>query len=148
MPTHYQGNEREVRALNTFIKLQRAADSLNARLQPELIRAGLTVSQFGVLEALLHLGPMCQKELGEKLLQSGGNITMVINNLQKRNLVKRTRDRQDRRFVQVALTAEGRNLIAELFPRHARSIADQMKVLSEAEQESLAGLCKRLGKQD
>ncbi len=148
MPTHYQGNEREVRALNTFIKLQRAADSLNARLQPELIRAGLTVSQFGVLEALLHLGPMCQKELGEKLLQSGGNITMVINNLEKRNLVKRTRDRQDRRFVQVALTAEGRSLIAEIFPRHARSIADLMKVLSASEQESLAGLCKRLGKQE
>ncbi|GMU53141.1 MAG: hypothetical protein AMXMBFR33_22870 [Candidatus Xenobia bacterium] len=147
MPTHYQGDEREVRALNAFIKLQRAVESLNGRLQPELTRAGLTVSQFGVLEALLHLGPMCQKELGQKLLQSGGNITMVINNLEKRNLVKRTRDRQDRRYVQVALTAEGRKLIVELFPHHARSIADQMEVLSAAEQDSLALLCKRLGKQ-
>lgn len=148
MPTHYHGNEREVLALNAFIKLQRAADSLNARLQPELTRAGLTVSQFGVLEALLHLGPMCQKELGKKLLQSGGNITMVINNLEKRQLVKRTRDRHDRRYVQVALTSEGRALISELFPRHARSIAGQMEVLSQSEQESLAGLCRRLGKQD
>ncbi len=136
-----------MRALNTFIKLQRAAESLNARLQPELTRAGLTVSQFGVLEALLHLGPMCQKELGQKLLQSGGNITMVINNLEKRNLVKRTRDRQDRRYVQVALTAEGRNLIVELFPGHARAIAGQMEVLSAAEQDSLAAFCRRLGKQ-
>lgn len=147
MPTHYTGEIREVSALNAFIKLQRAANSLNARLLPELTRAGLTTSQFGVLEALLHLGPMCQKELGEKLLQSGGNITMVINNLEKRDLVKRTKDRSDRRYVQVALTPGGRELIEGLFPRHLATIVKLMGALSAAELEELGRLCKRVGKQ-
>ncbi len=148
MPTHYRGETREVDALNAFIKLKRAANSLDARLTPELTASGLTTSQFGVLEALLHLGPMCQKELGEKLLQSGGNITMVINNLEKRELVKRTRDRSDRRYVQVVLTDEGRSLIAELFPRHLATIVSMMSVLSAGELEQLGKLCRRLGKQE
>lgn len=147
MPTHYTGKSSEVEALNAFIKLQRAANSLNARLLPELTRAGLTTSQFGVLEAILHLGPMCQRELGEKLLQSGGNITMVINNLEKRNLVQRQRDRKDKRFVRVVLTREGRDLIAELFPSHLARIVQLMSVLSLEEQSELGGLCKRVGKQ-
>lgn len=147
MPTHYAGKEVEVAALNAFIKLQRAANSLNARLLPDLTQAGLTTSQFGVLEALLHLGPMCQKALGEKLLQSGGNITMVINNLERRNLVQRTRDRSDRRYVQVVLTREGRELIESLFPRHLQAIVQQMSVLSPSELEQLGLLCKRVGRQ-
>ncbi len=47
---------------------------------------GLTESQFGVLDSLFHLGPMKQKEIGKKILKSGGNITMVINNLEKRGI--------------------------------------------------------------
>lgn len=147
MPTHYTGEASEVAALNAFIKLQRAANSLNARLLPELTRAGLTMSQFGVLEALLHLGPMCQKELGAKLLQSGGNITMVINNLEKRQLVQRKRERSDKRYVQVVLTEGGRRLIAELFPRHLDTIVELMGALSSSELEQLGQLCRRVGKQ-
>jgi len=146
MVTHYQGTEREVRALNAYIKLLRAAESVVARLSHALREEdGLTISQFGALEALLHLGPMCQRELGSKLLKSSGNITMVVDNLEKRGLVERRREGDDRRMVTVLLTPEGQKLIADIFPRHAALIADEMSVLTPDEQDTLGCLCRRVG---
>lgn len=146
MGTHYKGTPREVRALNAFIKLNRAAESLGARLAEQLARHELTVSQFGVLELLLHLGPRCQKEIAHKLLKSGGNITLVIDNLERRGLVERVRNQDDRRYVTVHLTGGGRRLIEEVFPRHVESIVEEMGALSPKEQELLGDLCKRVGK--
>ena len=105
----------------------------------------LTVSQFGVLETLHHLGPMCQSTLGAKLLRSGGNITMVIDNLEKRGLVHRQRDPEDRRMTVINLTKAGEELIQRVFPNHLQSIVQQMSVLSPQEQIQLGDLCKRLG---
>jgi MarR family transcriptional regulator, 2-MHQ and catechol-resistance regulon repressor len=145
MPTHYRGSDDEVRALNAYIKLTRAAESVTARLAPGLEAAGLTTSQFGALEALFHLGPMCQRELGRKLLKSGGNVTLVVDNLEKRGLVRRERGRQDRRFVTVHLTEAGQQLIAAFFPRHATAVVEQMAVLTPSEQDELGRLCRKLG---
>src|SRR5260370_7975548 len=75
MPTHYRGTAQERAALDAYIKLMRAADSVTARLDPLMRAADLTVGQFGALEALLHRGPLCQRDLGRKLLRSGGDIT-------------------------------------------------------------------------
>ncbi len=147
MPTHHAGTEDEKRALNAFITLMRAADSLTARLSEGLADHDLTASQFGLLETLMHLGPLCQKELAHKLLVSGGNVTMVVDNLEKRGLVTRERSSADRRLVTVALTAAGRKLIAAAFPRHLATIVAQFKILSSAEQETLRRLCRTLGTQ-
>ncbi len=146
MPTHYQGTPQETLALNTFIRLSRAAESVNARLQQNGALDGLTTSQFGVLETLFHLGPMCQSQIGEKLLRSGGNITLVIDNLQKLGLVTRRREPQDRRKVTVSLTQAGEELIRRVFPVHLAAIVAEMGHLTPAEQEQLGKLCKKLGK--
>jgi MarR family 2-MHQ and catechol resistance regulon transcriptional repressor len=74
MGTHYQGTQAETDALNAYIKLMRAAESVTARAHNVLPKE-ITLSQFGVLEALLHRGPLCQGELASKLLRSGGNVT-------------------------------------------------------------------------
>jgi MarR family 2-MHQ and catechol resistance regulon transcriptional repressor len=145
MRRKYQGSEQERRALSAFVKLIRAAESLAGRLQAQVTAEGLTGSQFGVLEALLHLGPLCQRELGEKLLKSTGNITMVVDNLEKRGLVRRERSAQDRRYITVHLTDEGRQLISEVFPRHAAAVTREMSVLTAEEQDELARLCRKLG---
>lgn len=145
MGTRHKGKDDEVRALDAYIKLMRAAESVSARLAPHLTRAGLTVSQFGALEALYHLGPLCQRDLGRKILKSGGNITMVVDNLEKRGLVERERAEDDRRYITIHLTKAGRKLIGELFPRHAVAIQAEMGVLSAAELEKLGRLCKRVG---
>ena len=145
MPTHYRGAPAEVAALDAYIKLMRAADSVTARLEPIMASAGLTVGQFGTLEALLHLGPLCQRDLGRKLLRSNGNITVVVGNLARRGLVRRTRRPDDRRFITVTLTDKGRRLIGGMFPSHARHVVREMRALSPADQAELGRLCRQLG---
>src|SRR5262249_12648317 len=137
MATHYNGSERERRALGAFVKLVRAAESVNARLAGGIAGAGLTGSQFGALEALYHLGPPCQRELGEKLLKSTGNITMVVDNLEKRGLARRVRGTEDRRYVTVHLTEDGERLIRDIFPVHAAAVAAEMSRLTPEEQDEL-----------
>ncbi|RMH70001.1 MAG: MarR family transcriptional regulator [Gemmatimonadetes bacterium] len=146
MGTHYHGTEDEIRALNTFIKFTRANESLHARLNQSNTTGGLSGSQFGVLEALYHLGSMCQTELSQKLLKSGGNITMVIDNLEKNGLVERRRSVQDRRKYEIHLTEKGEALIQEIFPGHVAAIMAEMSALSAEEQETLGQLCRKLGK--
>jgi MarR family transcriptional regulator, 2-MHQ and catechol-resistance regulon repressor len=146
MPTHYQGSKDTIRALNAYVNLMRASDSVAARMSAQIEESGLTLGQFGVLEVLLHLGPMCQHELGEKLLRSGGNVTLVIDNLEKHGWVRRERQKDDRRMVQVHLTPKGQRLIARVFPGHAEAVAREMSWLTAEEQETLRRICRKLGK--
>ncbi len=146
MPTHYQGTPQEILALDTYIKLTRAVNTLEGRLNRRGAMGDLTTSQFGVLEALLHLGPMCAGELSNKLLKSTGNMTLVLDNLEKRGLVRRVRDHEDRRMIMIELTPEGRELIETIFPAQVNAILAEMQTLSENEQRELASLCRKLGK--
>jgi MarR family 2-MHQ and catechol resistance regulon transcriptional repressor len=148
MGTRYCGTEDEVRALNAYIKLIRATDSVSTRIHRHLDAANLTVTQFGVLEALFHLGPLYQRDLAEKLLKSGGNITLVIDNLEKRDLVKRDRVAEDRRCIKVCLTEKGQQLISQIFPSHVAVVVKEMSILTASEQEELGRLCRRLGKKE
>ncbi len=148
MPSHYRGNLKIIRSLNAFINLMRASESVISRLQKRLSAEGLTASQFGALETLLHLGPLCQTELGKKLLKTDGNVTMVVNHLEKRGLARRVRAGDDRRFVSVRLTSKGRALIRKIFPRHASAIKEEMSALSNLEQETLRKLCRKLGRKN
>lgn len=145
MLTYYQGTAKERRALGAYIKLLRAADSVRNRAMDHLAADSLTPSQFGVLETLLHRGPLCQRDIASKLLVSGGNITMVIDNLEKRRLVERRRSRDDRRYITVTLTPSGRHLISRVFPRHVARVVEEMSVLTPAEQDLLGNLCRRVG---
>lgn len=148
MGTHFKGNESEKTTLNAFIKLMRSVESLNNRLNRHLAEADLTVSQFGTLEVLYHLGPLNQRAIGEKLLKSGGNITMVIDNLEKCGYVERKKDPSDRRAVLIHLTKEGEAFIKDFFPRHLEKIKEEFSVLSEKEKNQLADICKKLGKKE
>ncbi|MBT8331812.1 MAG: MarR family transcriptional regulator [Deltaproteobacteria bacterium] len=145
MQNHYGGNKKERSALKTYVTLMRAAESVTHRIHQHLSSTGLTLSQFAALEALYHLGPLSQKEIGKKILRSSGNITMVIDNLEKRGLVQRKRHTVDRRYFIVHLTSQGKKLIGDIFPRHAAVIATEMAVLSAGERETLSKLCKKLG---
>jgi MarR family 2-MHQ and catechol resistance regulon transcriptional repressor len=145
MGTHYDGRPVERRALDAYIKLTRALSSVEARLAPGLAEVGLTPTQLGILEALLHLGPLGQRTLAAKLLSSGGNITTVVDNLERRALVRRERRDDDRRHVTVHLTSEGRRLISRVFPRHVGAIVAAFAALTPAEQDTLGRLTKKLG---
>ena len=146
MPTRYRGTETEVRALNAFINLARAVDSLTGRLSADLEGRGVTLAQFGVLEAIHHLGPLCQKELAAKLLRSGGNVTVVVDNLEKHGWVRRERQANDRRLIRIHLTEAGRALIERVFPKHVETLVEQFSALEPQEQEELRRLCRKLGR--
>lgn len=144
MGTRHRGSIEEINALNTFIKLQRAAESVSTRVH-SILPENLTITQFGVLEALHHIGPLCQGELAEKLLRSGGNLTLVVDNLEKAGYVLRERDPADRRFVVVKLTSKGADYISALFPRVVDNVAREMGALSSTELSDLGRLCKKVG---
>lgn len=146
MPTHYRGAPEEISALDAYIKLMRASESVSSRINA-VLPASLTLSQFSVLEALLHLGPLCQRQLAAKLLRSTANLTLVVANLEKGGLIKRVRQADDLRFVSVSLTAKGRRLISALFPKVATAVTREFSVLSVPEKTELGRLTKRLGLQ-
>jgi MarR family transcriptional regulator, 2-MHQ and catechol-resistance regulon repressor len=145
MGSHYKGTQNQIRALNTYIKFSRAFDSVKTRLDQKNISGAVSETQFGALEALYHLGALTQKDIGEKLLISKSNVVAVIDKLEDANLVKRQRSSEDRRFIFIHLTEEGRTTIEELLPYHVASIVEEMSCLTPDEQEELGRLCRKLG---
>lgn len=146
MPTHFEGPDDQKRALDTYIKLMRAAESVARRALVHVQAAGLTEGQFGVLEALHHLGPLKLSELARKHLRSPNNLTVIVNNLEKNGLVERRRCATDRRITFVHLTQAGAEAIEHLFPLHAAAVAQELTLLTKEDQALLDGLLRRLGK--
>lgn len=144
MTTRQYGKQAD-RALTLWVKLARAFSVFNKRTQDHIRMFGLTQPQFGVLESLGHLGPMTIGELCKKMLVSGGNMTVVIDNLEKEGLVERVREDRDRRSVMIQLTAKGKKLFKAIFSKHAEYVTKLASVLTTAEQEQLGGLLKKLG---
>jgi MarR family 2-MHQ and catechol resistance regulon transcriptional repressor len=106
----------------------------------------LTITQFGVLEVLYHLGSLSQKQIGAKLLKSGGNMTLVIDNLVKHGYVQRRRCEEDRRVTFVDLTPAGRAKLEAVLPVHVAAIVEEMSILSAGEQVELGRLLRKLGR--
>jgi MarR family 2-MHQ and catechol resistance regulon transcriptional repressor len=146
MPTHFTGSRAEMRTLDTFIKLTRCTNSILARLAEKQTVGDLTYSQFAVLEALYHLGPLTQGAISSKILKSTSNITTVIDNLERDGLVRRDRDTKDRRVIHVQLTEAGQRKIEVVFPNHVAALVEEFSVLSASEQDTLGDLCKKLGR--
>lgn len=145
MSTHYKGNKKELLALNAWITLLRASESVFKKIKPSMVQNRLTTTQFAVLEVLLHLGSLSQKDISDKLLRSSGNTVKVIDNLERDGLVLRKPNLNDRRAYQVVLTEGGKERIIKTFPNHVRSIVETFSILNEEEQVELSRLCKKLG---
>jgi MarR family transcriptional regulator, 2-MHQ and catechol-resistance regulon repressor len=116
-----------------------AVESLN------LSRAGLGDSDFRVLEVLLHKGPLPVNTIGPKVWLTPGSISVAVDRLEKKALVKR-KNTEDRRVRLVELTAKGRALITKTFREHAAAMEEAAGVLSKEERLILLRLLKKLGK--
>jgi MarR family transcriptional regulator, 2-MHQ and catechol-resistance regulon repressor len=132
-------------ALSLWVKLARASQTFGKLTQKHIQSFELTEPQFGVLECLAHLGPLTLGELSRKHLVSGGNMTCVVDNLEKEDLVERIHSKTDRRAINVQLTQKGKNLIDGIFIKHAEYVTQLASVLTESEQEELSSLLKKLG---
>ncbi len=132
-------------ALGLWVKLARV-HALMLRLSArDINRYGLTQPQFAVIESLGHLGPMKMKVLGAKMLVTGGNMTVVVDNLEKAGLVERARCLEDRRATWIRLTEKGDGLFKKIFPQHAECVAGALSVLTAKEAGELSRLLKKFG---
>jgi MarR family 2-MHQ and catechol resistance regulon transcriptional repressor len=148
MGTKYRGSAAEVRALNAFIALLRAADAVTDSTHRDLGAYALTISQFAALEALHHCGDLCQGDLAGKLMRSYGSVTSLLDGLERRGLLTRRRSSDDKRFVTASLTPAGRRLVARIMPGHVRRIVKRFSVLTPLEQDRLRAIGRRLGRND
>src|SRR3954468_13967288 len=103
------------------------------------------LSDFAILEALLHKGPMLVNEIGRRIELTSGSVTTAIDRLEARGLVERSADAGDRRVKKVALTRSGRALITRIFDKHKADLDDAADGLTRAERETLIALLKKLG---
>ncbi|MBU3089155.1 MarR family winged helix-turn-helix transcriptional regulator [Clostridium gasigenes] len=130
--------------LKTLIALSRCTQNVHKREYRTIKEGGLTVSQFAVLEILYHKGDLRVCDIIHKSLFTGGNMTVVIDNLVKENLVKRCIDPTDRRVNLISITEDGRNIISEIFPKHLENINGIFSVLTSEEKKKLISLLKKL----
>jgi MarR family transcriptional regulator, 2-MHQ and catechol-resistance regulon repressor len=132
-------------ALGLWVKLARAFSTFSKKSTESIRSFGLTEPQFAVLETLGHLGSMTIGTLCKKQLVSGGNMTLVVDNLAKEDLVRRVHSQDDRRTIIVELTDKGKALFEAIFPQHAENITKAASVLTDEEIETLSRLLKKLG---
>lgn len=130
--------------VDAYVRLVRTADRVFADVSRGLVEHNLTASQFSALKALRLKGPMQQKDVASSILKSTGNVTLVIDNLERRGLVLRTRGVSDRRVFDVALTDLGRELFDSIYDAHLDRIRQSMGSLDSNDCESLIQLLERL----
>ncbi len=130
---------------HVYVVLSRASEALHAHTKADIESHGLTQTEFAILEALYHKGPMLLGEVQKKILVSSGGITFLIDKLVARGLVQRRLCESDRRARYAELTDAGRELIAGIFPGHAEVIRRAVSGLTPEEQQTLTALLKKLG---
>jgi len=138
---------RDREGIHLWLLLWKATKALEAHARRSVQGTGLGLSDFGVLEALLHKGPLPVNALRQKVLLSSGSTTATVDRLERRGLVKRAATATDRRSRIVHLTQKGSNLISELFREHARDMERAFSALDEDERDTLANVLRKLGRQ-
>jgi MarR family 2-MHQ and catechol resistance regulon transcriptional repressor len=141
-----QGAENDAQhALKLWVVLSRTVNAVARHTEADIARHGIGMTEFGILEALYHKGPLLLREVREKILISGGGVTYVVDKLVDKGLVERRACSRDRRATYAALTAEGEALIERIFPEHARCLAHALSGLTPEEKDAATALLKRLG---
>src|ERR1700761_2563162 len=136
--------EDDLSGIRVWLMLWRAGRAVEFHAQRSVARFGIVMSDFGVLEALLHLGPLTAKQLGATVLLTSGSVTAVIDRLAARGLVRREENTRDRRACIVRLTAAGRRLIERAFGQHRTKWEEALEGFSTDERMTLLPLLRRL----
>lgn len=132
-------------SLKLWIVLARAYGAIAAHVEAEVARNELTSTEFGILEALHHKGPMLLGEIQKKILVTSGGITYLVDRLVTKGLVKRQECPKDRRARYAVLTPAGSALISGIFPAHAQVITKAVAGLSARERAEATKLMRKLG---
>ena len=142
-----KGNPKQNHAsVHVWLILMKAFQALMPHAQKSIARTGLGDSDFRVLEALLHKGPLPVNTIGPKVWLTPGSISIAVDRLVRKGLVVRKEQPADRRVRRVELTRKGRALIAATFGHNAAAMKNVVNVLSKNEQTTLLRLLNKLGK--
>lgn len=133
-------------SLDLYIALSRASEWVNAHGDRDIRKYGLNRTEFGVLELLYHKGAQPIQQIGGKVLMSSGNITYVVDKLEKKEYVKRKTSTEDRRLIFAEITEKGKQFIDEVFPKHTEVIEKAVAGLTAEEKKAASQLLKKLGK--
>jgi MarR family 2-MHQ and catechol resistance regulon transcriptional repressor len=133
--------------VHVWLLLWKANKALEAHAQRSVHALGMCLSDFAVLEALLHKGPLPMNAIGKKVLLTSGSMTAAVDRLERRGLVERQDDPNDRRARIVHLTGAGRKSIRKLFAAHERDMERPVSSLTSGEIESLTGALRKLGRE-
>jgi MarR family 2-MHQ and catechol resistance regulon transcriptional repressor len=125
--------------------LWKAAKAVEKVDKASIAETGLGLSDFAIMEALLHKGPLTINQIGKKVLLTSGSMTVAVNRLESRGLVKRIQDPADGRCFYVHLTKEGRKTIKTAYANHERNLEKIARVLSDDERTELVQLLKKIG---
>src|SRR5688572_6853875 len=132
--------------VHVFLVLMKAAHAAQAYAEKSILGLEMCGSDFAVLEALLHKGPLPVNEIGKKVLLTSGSITVAVDRLESKGLVERRAHGTDRRARIVHLTKEGRKVITNAYADHAADMEKLASVsLTRAERKTLIGLLKKIG---
>ncbi|MDQ1912061.1 MarR family transcriptional regulator [Paenibacillus sp. GD4] len=143
---HEDGMQRRKElSLRLFIVMNRAVNWVNKHAEEDIQKSGLTQTEFAVMELLYHKGRQPLQQIGQKVLISSGNITYVVDKLEKKGLLQRKPCPTDRRVIYAEVTEQGEKLIAEAFVGHELALMRAMEGLSDEELQEAAELLKRLG---
>ncbi len=131
-----------------FLVLWKAARAVQAYAEKSITELEIGGSDFAVLEALLHKGPLPVNEIGKKVLLTSGSMTVAVDRLEQRRLVERRAHCSDRRTRIVRLTKEGRKLITRAYAQHATDLERLASAsLTVTERATLIRLLKKIGYQ-
>jgi len=131
--------------IHLWLILWKAYDTLRVHAECHIHSLGLGLSDFGVLEALLHKGPMPVNTLGSKVRLTSGSITALVDRLARKGLLERREDPADRRTRMVHLTPAGRKLISCAFAEHEAAMDRATSGLTPVERTQAADLIRKLG---
>ncbi len=132
-------------ALKLWVVLARSFDAVERHSRASIARFGLGTTEFGVLEVLYHKGELPVCDVQRRILVESSSTTYVVDKLVKRGLVRRRKSTTDRRVVLLALTPAGRQLIRQIFPRHAHAMRHAVEALQPREQARAVRLLRALG---
>jgi len=132
--------------VHVFLVLWKAARAVEAYAEKSISELEICGSDFAVLEALLHKGPLPVNEIGRKVLLTSGSITVAVDRLETKGLVERRAHGTDRRARIVHLTKEGRKLITRVYADHAADMEQLVSAsLTKGERKTLISLLKKIG---
>ena len=132
-------------SLNMWLKFIRAHITYTKKAADDMKNCGLSLSPYFVIECLGSIGPLIMGELGRKTFLSAGNMTVIVDGLEKAGLVERVFTEDNRRAILVRLTPKGEKIYAEAFCKHSNFLARLAAVLTPEEQDEFARLLKKLG---